>query len=202
MLLLAVLAGCVPPTDSSSNTTVDPNLSGPLLSEAEVRGIDGLLHLEAEELTELATYENPDPRGPCGAVVSQPPIRDALGRGFTALTLSVIELVVLSTETSRAYLDAVLADGVDGCGEFTSTTNRGQTQTVSEITFVDASDLPESALAWMSRVDVADRAAFIGAGIFEANGYVVVIQMQSNFPIPLPQLQQVVQKAADRINAQ
>jgi hypothetical protein len=205
VVLAAALTGCGSEGEVRSNTpsvTVDansPNVSL-LLTEEDVRSVHGMGSAEAQDFTDVPVFENPDPRGPCGGVAPQLPTTGAVGRAFTTPTMMSIQIVVDSSDEQRDYVAALQSDRRSDCGPYQSTTNTGDTQTVSEIEFVElTTDLP--AIAWTGRVDVAGNTAYIGVLALESSGRLAFIQMQSATPFAGETVRTLADRAADRLNA-
>lgn len=206
--LLLVGTACDSADDAGgSNTprvTVDESGSDSsrfLLDVDVVRDIGGLEDVVAQEIKDLPVFENPDPRGPCGGVVPQLPIDGAVGRAFTAPSTSAIQLVADESPVRREYLAALVADRRDGCDSYTSTTNRGDLQTVSDIRFLDAAELPDGAVAWISRIDVTGGTLYGGAAFALVDGHMVALQIQSMAPVQPATLQQLVERAAAQLSS-
>lgn len=194
ILVAAALAGCTPKDSVESEDS-------PLLLEAEVVAILGVEDLGTRDLTDEPVARNPDPRGPCGAVVVAPDLQEAQKLAFVGVDVFVVEVVLQASEEAVAYLDGLLADVTEDCADFSSTTASGATQTFRDVTFAAAANLPERALAWTNRVDVDSQTGYIATGAFEASEYVVVIQVESGTAIPIGDIQALVRRAFERIVA-
>ena len=183
-----VLSACGPNDSGGSNTpkiTVEAtanDLSAFLMSASDVHNIAGLTDAVTRDINDMPLFENPDPRGPCGAVSRQPQFAGASGRALTGASLSLVQLVMTTTAEQRDDLKEMIGDRHPACGPYQSTTNRGDQQTVSEIAFVD---LPgaKDAIAWTCRVDVAGVTAYAGVIQIVAEPGTTFIQLQSNLPI-------------------
>ena len=202
-MLLTGLSGCGASSSAHSNTpkfTVSENGSGgkSLLTEQEVKSIDGLADVQAKEVSDVQFFENPDPRGPCGGVVPQIPAAGAVGRAFVGSSAVMIELLSEVSAAQTTYVKSILADHVEGCGTFTSTTNTGDTQTVSETTFVPLKGIAGPAIGWTSRVDVGKATAYAGIVVLEAHGQVAFLQLVSGKPVRPVILQQLATLATTR----
>ena len=154
-----------------------------LLTESDVRGIDGLSDAVAKNFNDIPVFENPDPRGPCGAVAPQLPLDDAVGRSFSSASLVVFEILVPDDAAQRDYLASLLADRTEGCPDYQSQTNLGITQTVSDVHFVDITDATTTSIAWTSTIEVLGRQGFGGLVVLEVNGRMAFIQMQGIAPL-------------------
>jgi hypothetical protein len=103
-----------------------------LLTAADVRSIAGLEGLIAHELGDVDLFENPDPRGPCGAPGADLPTSGAAGRAFEGDGQSLVQLVI-EGQAATDFLDSQLADIREPCGPYDSKTNTGATQHVEDI---------------------------------------------------------------------
>ena len=202
-VLLTGLYGCGASSSAHSNTpkfTVSENGSGEdkLLTEQEVKSIEGLADVQAKEVSDAQFFENPDPRGPCGGVVPQIPTAGAVGRAFVGSSAVMVELLAKVSAAHTTYVKSILADRVEGCGTFTSTTNTGDTQTVSETAFVKLKGVTGPAIAWTSRVDVGKATAYAGIVLVESHGDVAFLQLVSGKPVEPAILQQLATLATTR----
>jgi len=203
---LAILtSSCASSGEVQSNTprvTVDTGApeSSLLLMQSDVRAIDGLAELVAQDINQVPVFENPDPRGPCGGAAPSPPINDAVGRAFTDSNTSIVELIAVASTEADTYLSALRADRVASCGPFKSTTNTGSTQTISQVEFVDLGSIGGEGIAWTARVDVGQAGGFIGVGAILASGHLALIQAQSGSPFDTATLPALVQRAATKLN--
>jgi hypothetical protein len=176
--------------------------SAMLLTADDMRGIEGLEDVTAVEMTDYPVYENPDPRGPCGGIAPPLPLDDPVGRGFSSssLPISVFELITRRGADQDAYLDAMQADRRDECGPFESTTNVGQTQSVSEISFVDVQDLGVPAISVTERIEIAGQFAHVGVVLLLVDDGMIVIQMQSTAPIDAVMVAEIAERSLRRAN--
>lgn len=136
LVVVLVLAACSDGSDPvESNTprihSTFKELEPGLITAAQVEQA-GLPPVRRVPDQDAPVFENPDPRGPCGAPIDQPDLsRGATvvfaGRGFV-LTESIVEL---TEDRARTFMDAFLADATPGCGKFDSMTNQGVVQTVT-----------------------------------------------------------------------
>jgi hypothetical protein len=100
-----------PESDGRSNTpqiTLGPtpeDAESLLPSEDDVRVVDGFSGAVAADIGDLELYENPDPRGPCGAPVDAQATPDA-GRDFTTEDATVLQFVYLDAQAAAARADA------------------------------------------------------------------------------------------------
>jgi hypothetical protein len=135
-----------PGSDGRSNTpriTLGPAREDAeilLLSEDDVGVVDGFRGAVAADIGDLELYENPDPRGPCGAPVVAQPTPDA-GRGFTTEDAIVLQFVYLDAGMIEVLLEALAADLRPGCEPHESRTNVGTVQRVSAPLPIDTTGL-------------------------------------------------------------
>ena len=113
-------ASSAPPITVNSRATAASALL--LMTQADVQAVDGLGGVTASEIKDVPLDQNPDQRGPCGAVVPQAPTIGATGRDFTATSAEVIELISADGAGQEAFLSALQADHHEGCGNYTGVT--------------------------------------------------------------------------------
>jgi len=155
-----------------------------LLQPDDVSAIAGFDGVEAKDLRDVPVFENPDPRGPCGSPVPPPAFADGTGRALTGGSLGLIQLVTPATDAQTAYFEAILADDGPPCESYTSTTNTGATQNVSEITVYGVSGDGVRGVAWTNLVEVDGGSVYTGVVAAEAADAISFVQVQSASPIP------------------
>lgn len=171
-----------------------------LLTESDVRGIDRFAGVVAQDVSDVPAFENPDPRGPCGAVVPQLPLEGAVGRAFSGPDVVVFELVVTAGAEQHDFLDAVQADQHVGCEGHESMTNLGETQTVSDTEFIDQRSVGDDGIGWTSRIDIGSRTAYGGAAAFVNGDRMAFIQVSAASPIDATMLEALVDLAVARMS--
>jgi hypothetical protein len=171
-----------------------------LLTVDEARAIPGFADVSVKEIRDVPLFENPDPRGPCGAVIRNIRMAGAVGRVFAAGDTTV-ELVSVSGPDDEANVAEQQADHPIPCGPYKSTTNQGLTQTVSEIAFVQLPKFPGLAVAWVLRIDVGGTKMYGGAAMAIAKGHTVLVQLQSATPIDPGRFGAFVEKAIAKLAA-
>jgi hypothetical protein len=199
----AFIVETVQPQSNTPRITVGEHQaqrSGMLLTAQDMAGIDGLDDLVAVEMTDYPVFENHDPRGPCGGPALQLPVDDPVGRAFSSSSISAFELIMSRGADQVAYLDAMQADQREDCGPYESTTNRGETQAVSDITFVDLDELGAPGIGWTSRIQIGSNSADVGLLLLLADDGMVVIQMQSLAPIDVATLAAIADRSLQRAN--
>lgn len=138
MLCSAVsLAGCGDSERSRSQTPrvkqgASSGLTRALLTTADLRTVRGLPRdIEAVSLDAVRLFENPDPRGPCGAKIDPPELSRGRGVGLRSEQDFGWEFVfALPLAEAKAYVGSVAADTRAGCPAYRSRTNTGATQQV------------------------------------------------------------------------
>jgi hypothetical protein len=166
-----LLAACSDFDEARSHTpriTVDEdaetNLVSRLLTVEQVEKALGGSGLSQADISETPIFENPDPRGPCGAVVPQFRLGEGtVGRSFGASNITIVQFITPTSTVTSAFLDAIVGDALPGCSAFESETNLGLMQQVSEIEIVDVTSAPTGAVAYTSRVDIGGQTAYVAA---------------------------------------
>jgi hypothetical protein len=138
LLLVLALGACGGHKGANGSNTpritvgADGPLAPGLLTQVQLRQVPGLSTAKVTSLQKAAIFEDPDPRGPCGAKVPTLSLDDAAGIAITAETIrGGAEFVRrLPAGGAKRYLDAVMADTKSGCPEYATTTNQGATQRV------------------------------------------------------------------------
>jgi hypothetical protein len=123
----------------------EPEREALLLTSSDVSAIDGFAGVPAADIADVPLFENPDPRGPCGAVVPEMSFDGLIGRSFTGAGGALIEVVGEHTPARQAVFDAYAADSQPGCAPFESMTNTGARQRVSNIELVELSGIADAA---------------------------------------------------------
>jgi hypothetical protein len=142
----------------------ETNLVSRLLTVEQVEEALGGSGLSQADISETPIFENPDPRGPCGAVVPQFRLGEGtVGRSFGASNITIVQFITPTSTVTSAFLDAIVGDALPGCSAFESETNLGLMQQVSEIEIVDVTSAPTGAVAYTSRVDIGGQTAYVAA---------------------------------------
>lgn len=146
-----------PSTPQITQGVDDPSLEGSLLSLEDVQGADdapsGLVEQPVED---AALFDNPDPRGPCGAKISQPDPADAAIVVFDRsekprLTTFHLAWDLPPGEAER-YFEQDSGDIRPGCPAFRSETPDGpQSSELLEVVEIPAR-LADAAVATTSRI--------------------------------------------------
>lgn len=150
----ASFAGCGVSESSRSQTPrieerAASELTSSLLTTADLRSVPGLPRdVEAVSLDVVGLYENPDPRGPCGAKIHTPAPSRSRGVGLRSQQDFGWEFVFgLSLAEAKAYVGSVIADTRAGCPEHRSTTNTGSVQRVRLERIVDVGAVGDEQVA-------------------------------------------------------
>ena len=140
--------------------------------------------LEQADFDDVPVFENPDPRGPCGAEV--PALEfcdDAVGRSFGTSDQVVFEIISTESDALGTYLDALIADQPDECPTYASRTNQGLMQTVSDVVLLDVAELGSRAVGWTSHIELQGQDLYGGVVAFALDGQVVFLQLQGIAPV-------------------
>ena len=189
--MTVVLAACSNSDEARSNTpqiTVDQgaqtNLVSGLLTVEQVEQALGGSGLTQADISQTPVFENPDPRGPCGAAVPQLPLGEGtVGRSFGASNITIIQFITPTSKVTSAYMDAIVSDSTAGCSAFESKTNQGLTQHVSDIEIVNVTSAPTGVVAYTSRVDVGAQTAYVAAITVADSEVTTYLQMFAREPI-------------------
>jgi hypothetical protein len=121
--------------------------------------------VRAIDSSEMNISKNPDPRGPCGAVVPQPDLTAGAAEGITAGNLSGIESVLRPTDpTAEEFMTNTLADARSDCPPWTSTTDTGSKQTVTLIAIVHPPMPPSIDQSFVGLLRIEDSGQMADAG--------------------------------------
>jgi hypothetical protein len=199
-------SGCASGSADDSNTPRitlggdDDELSGFLLTRSDVTAIDGLEQTTVTEFNEAPLFENPDPRGPCGGVVPAPDFTGAVGRVFAGSSGTLFTLVLESDAKQQSYLRALQADVREVCESHESTTNTGQTQTVSDVSILQSPVAGIEAIGWTSKIEVGEQTGYGGVWLIEADGRVAYIQFLGVAPLLESAMVALAQGAYERLS--
>lgn len=186
-----------PPIVDNPSASRDTSL---LLTEADVRAVAGLEDAVAETLADAAMFENPDPRGPCGAPVPPIPMAAGYGRAFRGDGVIVVE-ILMPASAARASVDAMKADARASCGPYTSRTNLGDVQQVGDITILGMPAGCTRCVGWLSKVTVGGAANFGGVALFESGGSTGMLQVVAAGPVPGAVVRDLLDRALARLGA-
>jgi len=182
-------AASTTPQVTSSDKTVRPGL----LQPADLVGFGKLTKVP---LREAKLFEDPDPRGPCGAKIRAPKASAGSTVVFSLPGGVIVNSVIrLSGKKASSLMDEITSDAVTGCAAYTSTTNRGETQTVST-TIVELPPVGDQRVGATSMISVGGQTAYAGSVRMRRGDYLNSAVALSSTPIP----QDVVQVLAARMD--
>ncbi len=167
IVAVALLSGACTDDDPESTTprvTVDESseLTSFVLVEQSVASIPGFEAVAAQPLSDVDVFENPDPRGPCGGESPAPPLEGTAGAVFAAPGLSLVQVVAEGPDVDE-FVAAQLADIVEPCGPYESTTN---VETVQQIDQIEVVTLPGDLGYFLTaRIQTEGQTAFTGSGL-------------------------------------
>lgn len=147
-------------TNGSKTPRVTVGADGPLapglLTETQVRQVPTLSSATITSLQQTTFFEDPDPRGPCGAQVPSVTLQDAVGIAIKATGLrGGAELVSrMPPGEAKRYLDARMADAHEHCPEYQTTTHQGVTQRVLLVRIVRLHKEFQQALAVVMAIKI------------------------------------------------
>jgi hypothetical protein len=171
-----------------------------LLTEADVRSVAGLQDVTAESLADAEAFENPDPRGPCGAPVPPLPKTGIYGRTFRGDGVAIFELLQPATAATRAYAEALKADSRPSCPPYTSTTNLGDVQHVSDVEILDLPTGCTRCVGWLAKLVIAGQTNYAGLVTFESAGTVGMLQIGSATPVSPATVRDLLARALSRLD--
>ncbi len=110
--------------------TADGPLSPALISASQLRRVPGFATATVVPLNEVKIFEDPDPRGPCGAKVPVLKLNDAVGLSWNAQAIRGGAQLVIRGATGQAkkFLSARLNDIRPDCAVYTTKNAQGVTQ--------------------------------------------------------------------------
>jgi hypothetical protein len=156
-LALALAWGACSGSESGSSTpritarsSASEALAGSLLSTDDVRSVAAQPRdVTVVSIDDLSLFENPDPRGPCGARIAFPDLGSGVGAGIQALSgLQGFEFVLRPNRpTADEFVDATESDTREGCASYTSRTNTGSMQSVKLLRVVQLPRLVDAETA-------------------------------------------------------
>ncbi|MFN2527033.1 MAG: hypothetical protein ABR505_12360 [Actinomycetota bacterium] len=182
----------------------DPELSQSLISLEEVESAPGAPEgLVEQPVQDSALYENPDPRGPCGAQVIQPAFKDAAIAAFGTTQPPQATLVNavwdLPAREAAAFLAATKEDIKPNCPPFVSRTPFGQ-QRVEFLGEIPLIDLADDAVATRSRIILKDQPTlYAGAALVRADTRLSIVIVFSEDPVRAQFIQVVANLAAAKL---
>lgn len=177
--------GREPSTPQITEGADDEQLTASLISLEEIETVSNApANLVEQPIQDVSVFENPDPRGPCGAKIPQPAFEDAALVAFatTQPPHATIVQAVWDLPGNRAekFLEAHRRDARPGCAVYTSTTPTG----TQEVEFLEEVAVPGDALATTVRLSVQGAPPFYaGVGIARDGTVLSLIMVLSEKPV-------------------
>lgn len=189
-LLVATAAACSqgsspePSTPQITKGADDEKLNASLISLEDLEGLpDAPTALMEQPIEDASAFENPDPRGPCGAKVPQPAFRDAALAAFVTAqppNATIVHAVwELPGDDAEEFLEAHRRDTRPGCPVYRSTTPTG----TQEVKFLEEVGVPGDTLANTVRITVKDAEFYASIGIAREGTALTVIMMFGEEPM-------------------
>ena len=147
-------------TNGSNTPQVTVGADGPLapglLTQTQLRQVPTLSSATVSSLQQTTYFEDPDPRGPCGAKVPTVTLENTVGIAVKADAIrGAAELVSrLPAGEAKRYLDARMADAHEHCAEYQTTTHQGAAQRVLLVRIVRLHKEFEQALAVVMAIKI------------------------------------------------
>ncbi len=117
---------------STPESQADAGLPGALFTLDEIAsGFTGDPEIKIVEPDEIGAQDDPDPRGPCGAVIDQPQLADGDSILFQVDRGPVLMHVTWQSDQAAKWAQAMLKDLTPGCDPWQSDTPFGGPQTVT-----------------------------------------------------------------------
>lgn len=189
------LAAC---TDDGSPESTTPEVStdesSPLtdfvLAEQSVGSIAAFEGVVATPFSDTEVFENPDPRGPCGGESPPPPLEGTAGAVFAGSAVTVVQVVAEGPEVDE-FFEAQMADIVESCGPYQSTTNVETAQQVDEI---DVTELPDERGFFLTgRIVTPEQTAHTASGLVRNDdGVTSLVFAVAAEPIPTTAIESLV----------
>ncbi|MDQ4095556.1 MAG: hypothetical protein M3174_05045 [Actinomycetota bacterium] len=209
LMLTVIVVACSPetngtdsaPTPTTARITDDPDDRPRLLTTEDILAVPGAPRdLEEVDTRDAPIYENPDPRGPCGAKMKQPPRAGELVT-FRAEGFLIAERLFEMEESSAEDLIAAYREDIDpNCPSFTSQTH---TAALQQNDFLHEVELPAdlgNAVATMSYVQFeGSLPLYAGMAIFEEDGTLGFLSVASGAEIPDALLRGITEQAVSKI---
>lgn len=181
--------------------TAPADLKTKLLQPEDLQGIRGLpSDLRVVPVESANLFENPDPRGPCGAKVDQPDLSGGASLAFQARTATGFQMVgEVPEDQARAFLDATAADSRPGCPPWQSRTDTGANQTGEFLGTVDLGLPADVATAANIHVTSAGSEAYGTEIIVRSGGTLSVVVLLAGAPAPPSVTRDLAATAARRL---
>jgi hypothetical protein len=132
MVVMLGACGGDKPAGAPAGVTVPSTgpLESALLTQSQLRRVPGLATALVNPLPDAAPFDEPDPRGPCGAPLPVLALDDAMATGWRATSIRAGGQVVLRRPASelQRYMAARIRDTKDDCPAFQTKNRQGVTQ--------------------------------------------------------------------------
>ncbi len=200
VLLLGACTDDSPAESTTPRVTIDEagDLASYVLVEQSVASIAGFADVAAQPLKDVDVFENPDPRGPCGGESPAPPLEGTAGAVFAAPGLSIVQVVAEGPDVDE-FVEAQLADIVEPCGPYDSTTNVETVQQIDQIRVVALPD--ELGYFQTARLQTEGQTAFTGSGVVRnAEGVTSLVFAVSVQEIPPTSMESLIRLVDAQLN--
>lgn len=202
---LLLVSACSNATGTLQEGARQEELAPALLTEDQVRGAsaapDGLESV-APERANLS--DDPDPRGPCGAVVEALPVLDGAVAVFGQDDIVVVNVVLVDTGgLAERLVGATIADLVAGCPAFTKEdTPFDEPQLTELIADIDLGGAGEQSVAFQARGTVGDNDPVYGVeALVRVGDDLTAIVILATEAVPEQFVQDLASAAAERLTA-
>jgi hypothetical protein len=195
VVLSACSSGASSGGKTNSNTprirSTATDLRRGLVTNDELSKVAGLPRLRAVPLKDAPLFENPDPRGFCGAPIDQPDLSKGATAVFEANSATVSDSIVRLDETAgRAYLDAAIGDTKPGCPRFESMTNTGAQQTVTPGNVVELPHLGDQQTGGTATISLSRQTLHVGEVLLRRGDVLAFAVIFSTRPLQVRTVQQ------------
>jgi hypothetical protein len=196
MCALVACSGSAQTTSGADSNTAriqsgDATLRGGLVALAELRRVIGLSGVRSVPLKGAPFFQDPDPRGFCGARVMQPDLSKGATTVFEADGVTVTDTVLrLDEATAKGFLDAWIADTRPGCPSFQSQTNTGATQTFVPGAVIQLPSVADQQTASTASITVNGQTGFVGEVLLRRGALISFGLIFAGGPVPAQTVQQ------------
>lgn len=206
---LVLLGGCDSGDERGESRT--PRIrSGPvteltdaLLTTQDLRAVRGLPRdLEAVSPEGVELFENPDPRGPCGAKVRYPDFARGQVVGLRSASAGGLEAVFrLPVAQATAFVRSLAADTRMGCPPHEAKTNTGSVQRVTLVKEVDIGSLGDQRTAALLRIVNKGQTAYVASVAVRHGDRVAVVALFAPARASDDVVKAIALRASDRLRA-
>ena len=210
-VMSVLLVACAPAESDRPPTTpritagaTEPSLSELLPTLADVRNATGAPNdLREAPVQNAELYENPDPRGFCGAKIEQPSFSDAVIKSFESPSVPVIVLAAawdLPGREATRYFNGYNKDSHPGCGPYTSDTPFHAKQRVVPLSTAALDGIGDGALVQTIKARVGDQQeSYAGLVLIQHEQIFLLVMTLSAVPPPEAFLRGVAEAIGDRL---